>query len=301
MNKIKKAAFIFFLMFHVVNLFALSAEYELNNVKKEYIGTYIPADLELRLYQSKKFYESLYAPRKYGESRPHDVLYLEKKFCYSDAGFHDGYAIKADEFQNYKFITAKGSAFCIDDKGFLYRKISNDEHGYSDYVEYVMNIMLSTLKNFSGIKIQSNNLIIDDKEYKVNLDGMFFDQANAAIWLYSGRHYVLEKNGSDGELYTSKKDDEGFRNTKDTLIKRFPGLFKINQEEVPDYSKIPKAQLRFFRNVIYARNGYNFKSKDLQDFFNSCSWYKPNPNFNESSLRKDEKDFIALMQKYEAR
>ena len=69
--------------------------------------------------------------------------------------------------------------------------------------------------------------------------------------------------------------------------------------QIPDYSSVPKDQLRLFRNLIFARNGYVFKSTDLRDYFNSCSWYKQNPAFNESEMRKDEKDFISLMQKYE--
>lgn len=179
-----------------------------------------------------------------------------------------------------------------------YRKISNSEYGYKEYVEYVMKIIFS---NPSDIKILDDQLIIDGKKYKVNLDGNFFNIKNAAIWLFNDGHYVFEKNGIDGELYTSKEYEDKFGNTKNELIKRLPGIFKINSNELPDYSKVSKENLRLFRNLIYARNGYNFKSIDLQDFFNSCSWYKPNPTFNEANLRTDEKDFIALIQKYEAK
>lgn len=55
MNKCKKISLIIVLVFAVTNVFANSNEYELTDVKEEYIGTYIPVDLELRLYQSKKF------------------------------------------------------------------------------------------------------------------------------------------------------------------------------------------------------------------------------------------------------
>ena len=88
-----------------------------------------------------------------------------------------------------------------------------------------MKIILSNFHNSSEIK--ESNLIINDKEYKVDLDGNFFDTSNAAIWLFSDRYYVLEKNGIDGELYTSKEYEHTFGNTKDELIKRFPGLLKI--------------------------------------------------------------------------
>ena len=294
----KKKVLIFLFIIICIKLFANSNEYELKNVKDEFIGTYIPVDLELRLYQSKLFYESLRASRKYGEKQPHDVLYLQKNICYSDVGFHDGYAIQNIDFINFKFISGQGGVFCIDNNGYLYRKISNAEYGYKDYIEYVMKIILS---NFSDIKIYDGKLIIDNKEYQVNLDGNFFDVADTAILLFNDGHYFLVKNGNDGELYTSKKFEDYFGNTKDKLVKRFPGMFKTNSEELPDYSSVPKHQLRLFRNLIFARNGYVFKSTDLRDYFNSCSWYKQNPTFKESEMRKDEKDFISLIQKYEGK
>ena len=159
----------------------------------------------------------------------------------------------------------------------------------------------NTFKFSHSSEIKESNLIINDKEYKVDLDGNFFDTSNAAIWLFSDRYYVLEKNGIDGELYTSKEYEHTFGNTKDELIKRFPDLLKIPPNDIPDYSKVQKNQLRFFGNLIYAPNGYIFKSTDLRKFFNSCSCYKQNPDFKESDMRKDKKDFIVLMQKYEVK
>ena len=164
-----------------------------------------------------------------------------------------------------------------------------------------MKIILSDYQNSSIIKIKGSKLIIYDKEYEVDLDGIFLDVSNAAIWLFNDTHYVLEKNGNDGELYTSKEREDKFEITKDVQINRFHAMFKINPDEIPDYSGIPKDQLRLFRNLIFARNGFVFQSADLRDYFNSCSWYKQNPDFKESDLRKDEKDFISLMKKYEAK
>lgn len=41
-------------------------------------------------------------------------------------------------------------------------------------------------------------------------------------------------------------------------------------------------ELKVGRNEIYARHGRQFKEKALQDYFNSCAWYKPNPNYNNA-------------------
>ena len=300
--KTKKKIFsIIILIFISKTVFAQSDEYKLTNINEEYIGTYIPVDLELRLYQSKKFYKSLYASRKYGKTKPHDVLYLQKNICYSDLGFHDGYAIKNKEFINYKFIADNDVIFCIDNNGYLYRKISNSEYGYEDYAEYVMKIILSNYQNSSEIKINGYFLNINGKEYAITLDGNFFDTENAAIWLFSDKHYVLEKNGIDGELFSGKEYEDHMGNTKDVLISRFQGMFELKENDLPDYSTVTKKTLRLFRNLIFARNGYVFKSKDLQDYFNSCTWYNPKHQFNENDMRKDEKDFISLMQIYESK
>lgn len=300
--KTKKKIFsIIILIFISKTVFAQSDEYKLTNINEEYLGTYIPVDLELRLYQSKKFYKSLYASRKYGKTKPHDVLYLQKNICYSDLGFHDGYAIKNKEFINYKFIADNDVIFCIDNNGYLYRKISNSEYGYEDYAEYVMKIILSNYQNSSEIKINGYFLNINGKEYAITLDGNFFDTENAAIWLFSDKHYVLEKNGIDGELFSGKGYEDHMGNTKDVLISRFQGMFELKENDLPDYSTVTKKTLRLFRNLIFARNGYVFKSKDLQDYFNSCTWYNPKHQFNENDMRKDEKDFISLMQIYESK
>ncbi|WP_203363357.1 YARHG domain-containing protein [Bacillus sp. REN10] len=61
-----------------------------------------------------------------------------------------------------------------------------------------------------------------------------------------------------------------------------------------DIAGLTKSELRLARNEIFARHGYMFKSKDLQNYFNNQSWYSPNPNFNGnlSSLEKQNVEFI---------
>jgi len=41
-----------------------------------------------------------------------------------------------------------------------------------------------------------------------------------------------------------------------------------------DLQKLSKSQLRKLRNAFYAREGYDFKSADLQEFFGQFDWYK---------------------------
>lgn len=61
------------------------------------------------------------------------------------------------------------------------------------------------------------------------------------------------------------------------------------------------SQLRLLRNEIYARHGYVFKSKDLNDYFLQKSWYKPDPNLKEIELSDLEKENLSLIQYFENR
>ncbi|MBC7797249.1 MAG: YARHG domain-containing protein [Pyrinomonadaceae bacterium] len=53
--------------------------------------------------------------------------------------------------------------------------------------------------------------------------------------------------------------------------------------------------LRILRNEIYARRGRIFQTKDLKDYFAEQSWYKPNPDYNDSQLSKVETDNLKLI------
>ncbi len=50
-------------------------------------------------------------------------------------------------------------------------------------------------------------------------------------------------------------------------------------------------ELRILRNEVFARKGYIFKSKDLQEYFSKQIWYKPNPD-SEIQLSTKEKTYI---------
>ncbi|OON95670.1 MAG: hypothetical protein ATN36_07710 [Epulopiscium sp. Nele67-Bin005] len=66
-----------------------------------------------------------------------------------------------------------------------------------------------------------------------------------------------------------------------------------------DIDHLSNAQLRLARNEIYARHGRIFASSDLQNYFNSQSWYKGTvsaANFSESVLNDAEKANVQLIQ-----
>lgn len=61
--------------------------------------------------------------------------------------------------------------------------------------------------------------------------------------------------------------------------------------------------LRRARNEIYARHGRTFNDDSLQSYFNACSWYKPDSNYNyaneNANLNEIEKKNIITIRNYE--
>ena len=65
-----------------------------------------------------------------------------------------------------------------------------------------------------------------------------------------------------------------------------------------DIAGLSTAELRIARNEIYARHGYIFNSKDLQNYFSSQAWYSPSPSYN-GSLSAVEKANVDFIKQYE--
>lgn len=74
----------------------------------------------------------------------------------------------------------------------------------------------------------------------------------------------------------------------------------LTEDEI---SWMDKEQLRIARNEIYARHGRKFDSADLQERFNSCSWYRGTVDpdkFDDSVLSEVEKKNLKTIEKIEA-
>ncbi|MCM3568994.1 YARHG domain-containing protein [Neobacillus mesonae] len=66
-----------------------------------------------------------------------------------------------------------------------------------------------------------------------------------------------------------------------------------------DIEPLTLEQLRLARNEIYARHGYIFKSKDLQDYFSKKPWYSQDASYNGTDLSEVEKANVELIQQRE--
>jgi hypothetical protein len=75
----------------------------------------------------------------------------------------------------------------------------------------------------------------------------------------------------------------------DTPLKLREGFFTLT-----------KAELRLLRNTIYAKYGYYFNSKDLQDHFAQFRWYSGRKSNVDGDMTETDKENIRLIQMIEA-
>ena len=156
-------------------------EFYLQNVPSAYIGTYIPVQYDNILKKTRSHYAALFS----NDGDYHDILYVQKHICYSDLRFHDGYAITAEEFNTYSFITKKSGMYIIDGNGNSYKKIGA-EHDYIDVCRYVVSLIFEDALQLKNVELTPNaSIIINGIESDPVLDPVFFETDGVALWLRS--------------------------------------------------------------------------------------------------------------------
>ncbi|MBR5029058.1 MAG: YARHG domain-containing protein, partial [Bacteroidales bacterium] len=71
-------------------------------------------------------------------------------------------------------------------------------------------------------------------------------------------------------------------------------LYKGMATSGVEYKDFTREQRQILRNVPFAYRGFVFKTKKLQDFFNSTKWYVANPNYkvDMNELTEDEREWV---------
>ena len=272
-------------------------EFYLKNVPSEYIGTYIPVQYDNILKKTRSHYAALFS----NDGDYHDVLYVQKYICYSDLRFHDGYAITAEEFNTYSFITKKSGTYIIDGNGNSYKKIG-DNHNSTDVRRYILSLIFEDAIQLKNVEFtESESIIINGVEFDPVLNPVFFETDNTALWLRSEhREWVaLKREGIGAVLYKAIKGD--YVSISDTVEFDFP-MFYWKDAAYPHIYvwNLTKKDLRYMRNLIFAKHGYTFKSADLKVVFNNFKWYKENPSFTETLFSEDEKNLLDTITRAES-
>lgn len=62
------------------------------------------------------------------------------------------------------------------------------------------------------------------------------------------------------------------------------------------YARFTPEQRRIAKNLPFAHRGYIFNSKELQDYFESTTWYIPNPDYKAdvATLNENEQNWVAF-------
>jgi hypothetical protein len=109
-------------------------------------------------------------------------------------------------------------------------------------------------------------------------------------WRCNQWFFVDAKNGTNSD---SKEEEQKISPQE----KIFPISSQLLTEN--DLKGLSKSELRIMRNEIYARHGYIFKSKDLQDYFSKKSWYTPLYNDVSNKLTDIEIKNVDFIKKHE--
>jgi hypothetical protein len=76
--------------------------------------------------------------------------------------------------------------------------------------------------------------------------------------------------------------------------------YYINDSSPRGHFNFSKSDLRILRNTIYARHGYIFRSRDLQEHFQKFEWYKGTKENVENELTENERRIIRIITATEA-
>jgi hypothetical protein len=109
-------------------------------------------------------------------------------------------------------------------------------------------------------------------------------------WDREAGKYVKDKNVAAGELAAIHGSPDFFADTG----LDYSRLGRLLTKE--DVLELTKAQLRIYRNAVYARHGRSFQSPDLQALFNGYDWYKKNPAYTDGLLTETDRKNIKILQ-----
>lgn len=186
---------------------------------------------------------------------------------------------------------------------------------YIDIEEYIYIIENSDmdkqaeLKEDLNINKQVQQYQNDNKRSKI-LKKLVFGGAIISILLFvviivSQKDDVMNSQAEVGSVYdkedSNKEFSSEFKNTyfkNDNYIIEDSDRRYLSENELSSFSK---SELALIRNEIFARHGYMFNDEPYKTYFNSKSWYHPNPDIkgDTQEFNDIEKENINLIKKLE--
>lgn len=210
------------------------------------------------------------------------------------------------------------------------------KHGQSVDEEYAVHYVVTSARSWANEKVDDFSLIIDMGEGELFTVPASLESMGAEWKVGDGRisssfphprgegsarevrqgskpvRYVQKGFEPVNELYISSITDHFRAAFIDKNITDLPKeikevhngdymafhYFYTPETPIKELPTLTPNQLRFFRNLPYAKKGYDFKNKELKDLFSKFFWYAPQPG-KEVILNEKEAKFVSYIKSLE--
>lgn len=88
---------------------------------------------------------------------------------------------------------------------------------------------------------------------------------------------------------------------QDNLAKWESFDFATQRVRTTDLNGLELDDLKYLRGIVFGRHGRVFKDADIKNYLGNQSWYKPNPDFQNSMLNDVERNNLDVIRDAEAR
>ena len=205
----------------------------------------------------------------------------------------DQYVTEGAEYVLIGDVTDRSVIYCTIGQSDSEMKSLMEENGYQNYtVKYYFDNPVNGDTERICIGPNCAHLEIDGKDY-------WYYFANNNLIRRKAQGSVSDNSETNGfikEIYRMGYEcASGILTRFGDYILPDSDSRPISEEELQGMSK---ETLKLASNEIYARHGRKFKDPDVQDYFNSRSWYYGTIEadaFSESMLTKIEKENVALI------
>lgn len=123
----------------------------------------------------------------------------------------------------------------------------------------------------------------------------FLSSSNDKSRTWDDDNYEYVEESAEPEFSDTKPSEQSSNAPYD-----YTAMVCFRELTPADLAGCPKEELRLMRNTIYARHGYTFQSRDLQEYFAQFDWYVPTTTVvPEYDMSATELKNISLIKKYE--
>lgn len=161
-----------------------------------------------------------------------------------------------------------------------------------------------------AIGLSSSEYFKFEKEYDYpvqcltfeNNESFYYEESDIGLDIYEGKLDEYEEWKKGKLLRKLKKIEWLSSESLDDIHKSLNGIYSIASKEIlidGILSKFEKSELKVMRNEIFARHGYRFKTKSMQDYFEKLDWYSPEFDDVNDRLTELEKLNVKLIQRFE--